>query len=409
MTILGSEPQNPVPRFFMNAGRYIFSQIVDFLPKRKFERIMEHRTKNKVEDRTLGWQLSYWGQLLVLIFGQLLGCRSLRELTDITTAHRRKSFHLGFGKETVDRNILSRCNTNRDWHVFEEFANHMIMLAQEARIDREFCIGGKFYAFDSSTIDLCMSVYDWAKFRSTKSGIKLHTQLDIVTQIPVMINITNASVHDVNAMDVIEYEPLAGYIFDRGYWDLERLHKIEELGAFFVIREKAKPKFMVEDGLDMPENGNILQDYTVRFSGRRNASNYPSRIRRLVAYIPDLKRCFVFYTNNFFLSAEQIVFLYKNRWQVELFFKWIKQHLRVTTFWGNSETSVRIQIYAAICTYCVVAIIEHKMKLERNIYEVMRIIGSSLLVKEHIKDLLTPEPEPIQIANCHPTLDLEFD
>lgn len=286
---------------------------------------------------------------------------------------------------------------------------YMIMLAQEARIDREFCIGGKFYAFDSSTIDLCMSVYDWAKFRSTKSGIKLHTQLDIVTQIPVMINITNASVHDVNAMDVIEYEPLAGYIFDRGYWDLERLHKIEELGAFFVIREKAKPKFMVEDGLDMPENGNILQDYTVRFSGRRNASNYPSRIRRLVAYIPDLKRCFVFYTNNFFLSAEQIVFLYKNRWQVELFFKWIKQHLRVTTFWGNSETSVRIQIYAAICTYCVVAIIEHKMKLERNIYEVMRIIGSSLLVKEHIKDLLTPEPEPIQIANCHPTLDLEFD
>lgn len=280
----------------MNTGRYIFSQIVDFLPKRKFERIMEHRTKNKVEDRTLGWQLSYWGQLLVLIFGQLLGCRSLRELTDITTAHRRKSFHLGFGKETVDRNILSRCNTNRDWHVFEEFANHMIMLAQEARIDREFCIGGKFYAFDSSTIDLCMSVYDWAKFRSTKSGIKLHTQLDIVTQIPVMINITNASVHDVNAMDVIEYEPLAGYIFDRGYWDLERLHKIEELGAFFVIREKAKPKFMVEDGLDMPENGNILQDYTVRFSGRRNASNYPSRIRRLVAYIPDLKRCFVFYT-----------------------------------------------------------------------------------------------------------------
>ncbi len=181
---------------------------------------MEHRTKHKVEDRTLGWQLSYWGQLLVLMFGQLLGCRSLRELTDITTAHRKKSFHLGFGKEAVDRNILSRCNANRDWHVFEEFSNHMIAMAQEARIDREFCIGGKFYAFDSSTIDLCMSVYDWAKFRSTKSGIKLHTQLDIVTQIPVMINITNASVHDVNAMDIIDYEPLAGYIFDRGYWDL---------------------------------------------------------------------------------------------------------------------------------------------------------------------------------------------
>lgn len=369
---------------------------------------MESRIKQKIEDKTLGWQLSYWGQMLVLMFGQLLGCRSLRELTDITTAHRKKSFHLGFGKALVDRNILSRCNTHRDWRVFEDFSNHMIMLAQNARIDREFCIGGKFYAFDSSTIDLCMSVYDWAKFRSTKSGIKLHTQLDIVTQIPAMVNITNAAVHDVNAMDTIDYEPLAGYIFDRGYWDLARLYKIEELGAFFIIREKAKPKFIIEDGMDMPENGNILQDNTVRFSGHRNASNYPSRIRRIVAYIPDLKRSFVFYSNNFFLSAEQIVFLYKNRWQVELFFKWIKQHLRVTTFWGNSETSVRIQIYAAICTYCAVAIVEHKMKLERNIYEVMRILGSSLLVKEHIRDLLVADSESTEITNCHPTLDLDF-
>lgn len=161
---------------------------------------MESRITHKVEDRILGWQLSYWGQLLVLMFGQLLGCRSLRELTHITTAHRKKSFNLGFGKNPVDRNVLSRCNTHRDWRVFEQFSNHMITLAQDARIERQFCIGGKFYAFDSSTIDLCMSVYDWAKLRSTKSGIKLHTQLDTVTQIPVMINITNASVHYVNAM-----------------------------------------------------------------------------------------------------------------------------------------------------------------------------------------------------------------
>lgn len=392
----------------MNAGRYIFSQIVDFFPKRKFERIMESRVRDNVKDRTLGWQLSYWSQLLVLMFGQLIGSRSLRELTDVTTAHRKKSFHLGFGSEAVDRNILSRCNTHRDWHVFEDFSNHMITLAQKARINREFCIGGKFYAFDSSTIDLCMSVYDWARFRSTKSGIKLHTQLDIVTRIPVMVNITNASVHDVNAMDSIGYEPLAGYIFDRGYWDLARLYRINELNSFFIIREKAHPKYRVEDGKDMPEEGNILQDQTVRFIGSRNASNYPSDIRRIVAYIPDLKRSFVFYANNFYLSAEQIVLLYRNRWQVELFFKWIKQHLRVTTFWGNSETSVRIQIYAAICTYCVVAIIEHDMKLERNISEVMRILGSSLLVKENIRDLLAPDPEPTQIANCYPTLDLEF-
>ncbi len=394
----------------MHTGRYIFSQIADFLPKRYFERIMEKRAKNKVEDGTVKWQLSYWGQLLVLMFGQLLGCRSLRELTAITTAHAKKSFHLGFGKNPVDRNILSRCNSHRDWHVFEEFAYHMIDMAQSCRVDREFCINGQFYAFDSSTIDLCMSIYDWARFRSTKSGIKLHTQLDIVTQIPTMVYITEAATHDVNALDVIEYEPLAGYILDRGYWDLNRLYHIEKVKSFFVIREKHRPKYIVESGEDLLDDGtNIIRDQTVRFSGKRNAGNYPAAIRRIVAFIPELNRTFTFYTNNFYLTAEQIVFLYKNRWQVELFFKWIKQHLRVTTFWGNSETAVRIQIYVAVTTYCLIAIIEHKMKLERNIYEIMRVLGSSLLVKENIRDLLAPSAEPEQVANCHPMLDLEFD
>lgn len=286
----------------------------------------------------------------------------------------------------------------------------MIDMAQTCRVDREFCINGKFYAFDSSTIDLCMSIYGWARFRSTKSGIKLHTQLDIVTQIPTMVYITEASTHDVNALDVIEYEPLAGYILDRGYWDLNRLYHIEQVKSFFVIREKHRPKYIVESGEDLLDDGtNIIRDQTVRFTGKRNASNYPAAIRRIVAFIPELNRTFTFYTNNFYLTAEQIVFLYKNRWQVELFFKWIKQHLRVTTFWGNSETAVRIQIYVAVTTYCLIAIIQHKMKLERNIYEIMRVLGSSLLVKEHIRDLLAPIAEPEQMANCHPMLDLEFD
>jgi hypothetical protein len=220
----------------MNTGRYIFSQITDILPKRKFERIVTKYSKVGTPDRTLGWQLTYWSQLLVLIFGQLQGCRSLRELTAITAAHYKKSFHLGFGKEAITRSALSRANTERNWRVFEEFAYYMIQLAQKARIGKEFHINGKFYAFDSSTIDLCLSVFDWAKFRSTKAGIKLHTQLDIVTQIPTMVYITEAAMHDVKAMDIIEYEPLAGYIFDRGYWDLSRLFFINQVGAFFVIR-----------------------------------------------------------------------------------------------------------------------------------------------------------------------------
>ena len=371
---------------------------------------MSSRIKNKVADPTLGWQLSYWNQLLFLMFGQLDGCRSLRELTDIAMAHKEKSFHLGFGKYGINRSILSKCNSYRDWHVFENFAYHMINLAQRTRIGSEFCIEGKFYAFDSSTIDLCMSIFKWASFRSTKSGIKHHTQLDIVTQIPKMVHITKARIHDVNAMDVIEYEPQAGYIFDRGYWDLSRLYHINQVNAFFVIREKRRPEYAVETCVDIESNSNVLNDEVVRFIGERNAMNYPDRIRRIVAYIPDLDRTFTSYTNNFVLSSEQIVFLYKNRWQVELFFKWIKQHLRVTTFWGQSENAVRIQIYVAICTYCLIAIVEHEMKIERNIYEVMRIIGSSLLVKGDIKDLFfSVEDKPDPIANCQLTFDFGSD
>lgn len=392
----------------MNAGRYIFSQIADFLPKRKFERIMAKHIKNGNIDRTINWQLTYWNQLLVLMFGQLQGCRSLRELTAITVAHQNKSFHLGFGKEVITRPTLSRANMLRDWRVFEEFAYYMINKAQSARIGREFCMNGKFYAFDSTTIDLCMSIFEWAKFRSTKSGIKVHTQIDIVTQIPTLVHITEAAVHDVNAMDVIDYEPLAGYIFDRGYWDLSRLFKITQVGAFFVIREKNHPSYEVVEGDDLIEINNIIRDQTIRFTGSRNAKNYPSTIRRIVAYIPEKCRSYTFYTNNFYLTAEQIVFLYKKRWEVESFFKFLKQHLRVKTFWGNSETAVRIQIYTAICTYCLVAIIEQGMQLERNIYEVMSILGSALLVKEDIGNLFKVAPEPeYEIANCQ--LHLDFD
>ncbi len=339
----------------MNYGKYIFSQITDFLPKRYFERLVMTRCN----DRTQRWDLTYWNQMLVLIFGQLDGCNSLRELTDITTAHGKKSFHLGFGKTPINRSVLSKANQLRDYHIFEEFAYHMVELAQKKRIDQEFELNGKYYAFDSTTIDLCMSLFEWARFRSTKSGIKVHTQLDVVTQIPVSFNITEAAVHDVNAMDWIVYEPFACYIFDRGYWDLDRLYRIEMLNSFFVIREKRRPKFEVVDGEDLLEGtDNILRDNTVRFTTRKNTEYYPSEIRRIVYYEPELKRTFTYYTNKFFLKAKEIVFLYKNRWAVEIFFKWMKGRLRIKSFWGNTENALRIWVYVAIVTYCTVAIIE---------------------------------------------------
>lgn len=370
----------------MNQGKYVFSQITEFIPQRYFERIMV-----KYKDRTGQWSLTSWNQMLVLMFGQLDGCNSLRELTDITTAHTRKSFHLGFGRTTINRTQLSKVNQIRGYQIFEEFAYHMVELAQKKRIDKEFELSGKYYAFDSTTIDLCMSLFEWARFRSTKSGIKIHTQLDVVTQIPVSFNITEAAVHDVNAMDWINYEPFACYIFDRGYWDLDRLYRIGLLNSFFVIREKRRPKFEVVAGEDLLENtDNILRDNTVRFTTRGNAENYPSEIRRIIYYEPELKRTFTYYTNNFFLKARDIAFLYKNRWVVETFFKWMKGHLRIKSFWGNTENAVRIQVYVAMITYCTVAIIERKLELNRSIYEVMRILGSSLLAKDSIKELFQP-------------------
>jgi hypothetical protein len=370
----------------MHNGRFVFAQITSFLPKRYFERLVD-----KLDDRTKGWTLSHWSHLLVLIFGQLLGCGSLRELTDITIAHGNKSFFLGFGKTPVNRQVLSKANLVRDYKIFEEFAFYMVAIAQSKRITKEFELHGRFYAIDSTTINLCLSVYRWAKFRSTKSGIKMHTQIDIITEIPVFYRITNASVSDFKSMDWFTYEPNACYVFDRGYFDLARLFFIEQQGAFFIIREKFNPKYVIEEGGDMLDGkDNVLRDQTVRFTGRRNYANYPASIRRIVYYAPDLKRTFTYYTNNFYLAAKDIALLYRYRWQVELFFKWLKQHLRVKRFWGESENAVRIQIHSAIITYCLIGIIEHDLKLGRPIVEVMRILGSSLLVKDNIRDLLEP-------------------
>ena len=386
----------------MNFDKYIFSQIVEFLPQRYFERLVKQGNY-----KTKKWGLTYWNQMLVLMFGQLDGCNSLRELTDITTAHANKSYHLGFGHTPVNRSVLSKANQLRDYNVFEQFAYHMINIAQNKRIDREFKLHGDFYAFDSTTIDLCMSIFDWAKFKSTKSGIKIHTKVDIVTEIPTSFAITDANVNDINAMDWINYEPLACYIFDRGYFDFSRLYRITEVNSFFVIREKGRPKYEIVSGEDILEGfDNIFCDQTVRFISKKNRNKYPSEIRRIVYYAPELNRSFTYYTNNFYLKAIDIAFLYKNRWKVELFFKWIKQHLRVKTFWGNSENALRIQIYVAIVTYCTVAIIEQDLKLNRNIYEVLRVLGSSLLTKDYIRDLF------IQVDETDKSLDdgqLEFD
>ena len=389
----------------MYIGAYVFTQITQFLPQRQFRRIVA-----KYEDRTKGWAMSHWNHLLVLMFGQLTGCASLRELTDITIAHAKKSIFLGFGRQPVNRQMLSKANNLRDHRIFEEFAFYMVAKAQAKRITKEFELHGKFYAIDSTTIDLCMAVFRWAEFRSTKSGIKIHTQIDIVTEIPVFYRITNAKAHDVNSMDWFTYEALACYVFDRGYFDLARLYQIHVFGAFFIIREKGKPAYEIVDGEDILDGAdNVLKDQSIRFIKKENREKYPGVIRRIVYYAPELHRSFIYYTNNFFLKAKEIALLYKYRWQVELFFKWIKQHLRVKRFWGESENAVRIQIHVAIITYCLTAIIEHDLKIGRPVFEVMRILGKSVLTTDSIRDLLLPLRENEKQDDRQLNINFKFD
>ena len=389
----------------MHTGIFVFAQTIQFLPQRQFRRILA-----KYNDRTKGWAMSHWNHLLVLMFGQLIGCGSLRELTDITIAHGKKSKHLGFGHQPINRQMLSKANMLRDYRIFEEFAFFMVSIAQARRITKEFELHGRFYAIDSTTIDLCMSVFRWAEFRSTKSGIRIHTQIDIITEIPVFYRITNAKVHDVNSMDWFTYEPLACYVFDRGYFDLARLYKINVFGAFFIIREKGKPAYEIVDGVSILDGtDNVLKDQTIRFTKKENQEKYPSVIRRIVYYVPDLHRSFVYYTNNFYLNAKDIALLYKYWWQVELFFKWIKQHLQVKRFWGESENAVRIQIHVAIITYCLIAIIEHDLKICRPVFEFMRILGKSAFTTDDIRDLLLPLRESEKADDRQLYFDFKFD
>ena len=366
----------------MNTGKYVFSQLVEFLPKRIFDGIAERHDSNKYVKH-----FTCWNQLLAMMVGQLTNRESLRDLIVAIDAHSSKCYHLGFGKN-VTRSNLSKANENRDFKIFEEYAYHLIEIARKKRSNSDFEIQGKVYAFDSTTIDLCLSIFWWAKFRSTKGGLKLHTLYDITTQIPAFVHITPASVHDMNAMDVIPYEHDAYYIFDRGYMDFARLYNITRHSAYFVIRAKRNLKLEILKDLKRSDSSEIIiSDHIVRLDGFSSYLDYPENFRRVRYYDADTKRPFTYLTNNLEITAEQVALLYKNRWQIELFFKWIKQHLKIKSFWGTTENAVRIQIYSAIITYCLVAIVEHDLNIKRSTYEVLQVLGISLLDKTPIIEL----------------------
>jgi hypothetical protein len=321
------------------------------------------------------------------MFGQLSNRESLRDLVIALGAHQSKCYHLGMGKN-VSRSSLARANQDRAYHIFEEYAYYLVNQTRETRATKIFELGGNVYAFDSTTIDLCLSVFWWAKFRRRKGGIKVHTLYDVETQIPAFFHITEAFVHDSKVMKEIPYESGSYYIFDRAYNNFKMLYKIQQIGAYFVIRAKTNLQYKtIKWKRRLPRN--VLSDLTIGLSGFYPKQYYPGTLRLVKYWDEQQEREFVFLTNATHISALQVADLYKNRWQVELFFKWLKQHLKIKKFWGTTENAVRIQVYAAICTYCLVAIVQHDMKLDRSTYEVLQILSISLTDKTNLRELFS--------------------
>ena len=362
---------------------YVFSQLVSVaLDRNHFNYLVR-----KYEGDKYVKHFTCWNQLLVMMFGQLCNRESLRDLTNAVAAHQKKCYHLGFGKH-VSKTNLAYANSNRDYRIFEEYAYYLIAEARKKRATDIFQLGGNVYAFDSTTIDLCLSVFWWAKFRKHKGGIKVHTLYDVETQVPAFFHITEAAVHDSKVMSVIPYETGSYYVFDRGYNDFKQLYRIEEIGSYFVIRAKKNLQYRVlKWKRRMPEN--VLSDAEIELTGYYPSKHYPKRLRLVRYHDPEQNRDFMFLTNAMSLTSLQIANLYKNRWQVELFFKWLKQHLKIKKFWGASENAVRIQIYCAICAYCLVAIVQHDLKLEISTYETLQILGISLTDTTPLQELLS--------------------
>ena len=388
----------------MNKGRYVFTQLCDFLPKRVFDRLVDKYDGNKYVK-----SFSCWNHLLVLIFGQLSNRDGLRDLI-VTLAPFKSAFHhLGFGK-SVTRSNLGKANEVREMRIFQEFADRMVAIARQKRDGiKDFFISNKVYAFDSSTISLCLSVFWWTKLHHGKGGVKLHELYDVKTDVPAFSIVTDASLHDSKVMGLIPYEKDSFYVFDRAYMVTEMLFLIHKKDAYFVVREKQKMVFKVVNDREYnnPETG-IMADQIIVFTGDKTKKNYPEELRRVVYYDKEGNRTFVFYTNNVDITAEEVALLYKYRWRVELFFKWMKQHLRIKEFYGTSENAVQIQIYAAITAYCLVAIVQQEYKLEMDTYDVLRILNVSLLTRMPLVDLLAEaEKAEVEDGRYH-QLTLEF-
>lgn len=355
----------------MNSERTIFSQIMDFLPMYEFRKcVSRYRGNYKVKS------FSCWDQFLCMAFAQLTYRESLRDIEACLRASQHKLYHMGI-RSTVSRNTLANANQVRDWRIYADFAHILIERARQLYKNDDFGIKLKqtVYAFDSTTIDLCLSLFPWAKFRKQKGAIKLHTLLDLRGGIPTFVVITHGNVHDVNILDYLIIEPGALYIMDRGYLDFARLYSLTRASAFFVTRSKRNFNFKRLYSQTVDKSTGVQCDQIIVLNNFYARKDYPEKIRRIRYFDPDKNKRLYFLTNNFTLPALTIAELYRSRWKIELFFKWIKQNLRIKKFYGNSENTVKTQIWIAISMYVLIAIIKKQLNLDQSLYTILQILS----------------------------------
>ena len=371
----------------MNAGRTVFSQVMDFVPMHEFRRCVDRYRGNYKSQN-----FSAWDQFLCMGFAQLSYRESLRDIESCLRAMGSRLYHMGF-RCRIARSTIAYNNENRDWRIFADFAQVLIATARRLYADEEFGVelSETVYALDASTVDLCLAVFPWAKFRKRKAAVKLHTLLDLRGNIPSFIWITDGKVHDVNVLDQLIPEPGAFYLMDRGYLDFARLHSLGQANAYFVTRAKRNFKFRRLYSHPVDKGTGLRSDQTVVLTGPKSRGKYPDKLRRVsFRDVPNKKRL-VFLTNNFQIEALVVAQLYKCRWQVELFFKWIKQHLRIKAFYGTSENAVKVQIWIAVCVYVLVAIIRKRLCISKDLYTILQILSVTLFEQQPLLQLFTED------------------
>lgn len=365
----------------MNSGQSLFSQFTDHLPKHEFRKCVERYGGNY---RLRAF--SCWDHFLCLLFAQMTYRESLRDIVACLRSHQHRLYHLGI-RGTVSRSTLADANELRDWRIYADFAQILIAEARRLYVgeDLGLDLDNTVYALDSTTIDVCMSLFPWARYKRAQHAIKLHTLLDLRGPIPTFVRITPAQVHDVNLLDQITPEPAAFYVMDRGYLDFQRLYRFTQQGAFFVTRARKNFRFRCLASRPVDKSTGVQCDQTIALVWFYPARGYPAPLRRVRFFDAEQQRRLVFLTNNFALPPQIIAELYRQRWKIELFFKWIKQHLRIKAFYGTSENAVKTQVWTALCNYLLVAIVRRRLALPLNLYAMLQILSVSVFEKTPVK------------------------